>query len=43
MGAIDVTAVILAVIGMVSGWVTYWFDRKSIRLRLPAWKLRPKI
>lgn len=31
MGAIDVTAIILAIIGMVSGWATYWFDRRKHR------------
>ena len=25
----DLTAIILAVIGMVSGWATYWFDRRK--------------
>lgn len=29
MGAIDLTAIVLGVIGMVSGWVTYWFDRRK--------------
>jgi hypothetical protein len=31
MGTIDVTAIVLALIGMVSGWVTYWFDRRKHR------------
>ena len=25
----DLTAIVLAVIGMVSGWATYWFDRRK--------------
>ena len=25
----DLTAIVLAIIGMVSGWVTYWFDRRK--------------
>ena len=29
MTTIDVTAIILAVIGMVSGWVSYWFDHRK--------------
>ena len=29
MGAIDLTAIVLGVIGMVSGWATYWFDRRK--------------
>ena len=29
LSEVDVTAIILAVIGMVSGWATYWFDRKK--------------
>ena len=29
MMAIDVSAIILAVIGMVSGWVTFWLDRRK--------------
>ena len=29
MTTIDLTAIVLAVIGMVSGWVTYWFDRRK--------------
>lgn len=31
MGTIDVTAIVLAVLTMVSGWVTYWLDRDRIR------------
>ena len=29
MGPIDITAIILAVIGMVSGWVSYWLDHRK--------------
>lgn len=25
----DLTAIVLAIIGMVSGWATYWFDRRK--------------
>ena len=29
MTTIDLTAIILALITMISGWVTYWFDRRK--------------
>ncbi len=29
MGTLDVSAIMLAVIGMVSGWVTFWLDRRK--------------
>ena len=29
MGTIDVSAIMLALIGMVSGWVTFWLDRRK--------------
>ena len=29
MNAIDLTAIVLAVIGMVSGWVTYLLDHRK--------------
>ena len=29
MGAIDLTAIVLGVIGMVSGWVSYWLDHRK--------------
>lgn len=29
LSEVDLTAIVLAVIGMVSGWVTYWFDRRK--------------
>lgn len=29
MNTIDFTAIALALIGMVSGWATYWFDRRK--------------
>ena len=38
MGAIDLTAIVLAVIGMVSGWATYWFDRKKHRQEIESLK-----
>lgn len=38
MGAIDLTAIVLAVIGMVSGWVTYWFDRKKHHQEIKSMK-----
>ena len=28
MMTLDYSAIVLAVIGMVSGWATYWFDRR---------------
>lgn len=28
MTTFDLTAIVLAMIGMVSGWVTYWLDRR---------------
>lgn len=31
METFDVSAITLAVIGMVSGWVTYWLDRRKHR------------
>ncbi|MCR5064925.1 MAG: hypothetical protein K6A67_04070 [Bacteroidales bacterium] len=31
MSTIDISAIILAVIGMVSGWVSYWLDRRKHR------------
>lgn len=31
MGTLDYTAIVLAVLTMVSGWVTYWFDRRKHR------------
>ena len=41
----DLTAIVLAVIGMVSGWATYWFDRRKHKqevknLEVEAQKLR---
>lgn len=38
MGTFDVTAIILAVIGMVSGWVTYWLDRRKHRQEIEGLK-----
>ena len=29
MGTLDVSAIMLALIGMVSGWVTFWLDRRK--------------
>lgn len=29
MTTIDLTAIVLAVIGMVSGWVSYWLDHRK--------------
>ena len=29
MMTLDYTAIVLAVLTMVSGWVTYWFDRRK--------------
>ena len=29
MIGLDYTAIVLAVLTMVSGWVTYWFDRRK--------------
>lgn len=34
MTTIDVTAIVLAVIGMVSGWATYWFDRRKHKVEV---------
>ena len=31
MGTIDVTAIVLAVLTMVSGWATWWLDRRKHR------------
>lgn len=31
MNKIDITAITLAIIGMVSGWVSYWLDRRKHR------------
>lgn len=38
MNTIDLTAIMLAVIGMVSGWATYWFDRKKHRQEIESLK-----
>lgn len=38
METFDVTAIILAVIGMVSGWVTYWLDRRKHRQEIEGLK-----
>ena len=38
METFDVTAIILAVIGMVSGWVTYWLDRRKHRQEVESLK-----
>lgn len=29
MNTIDITAIVLALVGMVSGWITWFFDRKK--------------
>ena len=34
MEVIDISAIILAVIGMVSGWATYWFDRRKHKVEV---------
>ena len=31
MMTLDYTAIVLAVLTMVSGWITYWFDRRKHR------------
>ena len=31
MNGIDITAIVLALVGMVSGWITWFFDRKKHR------------
>ena len=33
MAAIDLTAIVLGVIGMVSGWATYWWTGTSTSRR----------
>lgn len=38
MNTIDVSAIMLAVIGMVSGWVTYWLDRRKHRQEVESLK-----
>jgi hypothetical protein len=38
MNTIDLTAIVLAVIGMVSGWVTYWLDRRKHRQEVESLK-----
>ena len=38
MGTIDLTAIVLALITMVSGWVTYWFDRRKHRQEVEGLK-----
>ena len=45
LSEVDLTAIVLAVIGMVSGWVTYWFDRRKYKqevknLEVEAQKLK---
>lgn len=38
MGTIDVTAIVLALIGMLSGWVTWWLDRRKHRQEVEGLK-----
>lgn len=39
MTTIDVTAIILAVIGMMSGWFSWWLDRKKHKEEVKALKV----
>ena len=36
MMTLDYSAIVLAVIGMVSGWATYWFDRRRHKQEVEA-------
>lgn len=38
MMTLDYSAIALAVIGMVSGWATYWFDRRRHRQEIESLK-----
>ena len=38
MMTLDYTAIALAVLTMVSGWVTYWFDRRKHRQEVEGLK-----
>ena len=38
MGTIDVTAIVLAPIGMLSGWATWWLDRRKHRQEVEGLK-----
>ena len=38
MGTIDVTAIVLALIGMLSGWATWWLDRRKHRQEVEGLK-----
>lgn len=38
LSEVDVTAIVLALIGMLSGWVTYWLDRRKHRQEVEGLK-----
>ena len=38
MGTIDVTAIVAAVVTMVSGWVNWWLDRKKHKQEIESLK-----
>ena len=38
MGTLDYTAIVLALIGMLSGWATWWLDRRKHRQEVEGLK-----